>query len=107
MYPAALHIAARNLISATGAHAVILFGSRAAGDAHPDSDWDLAVILPNDITHGQWTPSTLQPLVTGLGQSFHVIAIRKSIYEAARLDPSSMSAEIHRDGLVVAGSPGL
>jgi hypothetical protein len=106
MYPAALHTAARNLISATSAHQILLFGSRARGDAHPDSDWDLAVILPSEIAHGQWTPSTLQPLVSGLGESFHLYPLRKSFYEMSRLNPSSMSAEIHRDGVLVAGRPG-
>jgi predicted nucleotidyltransferase len=29
--------------------AMILFGSRARGDAHPDSDYDLAVLLRGDL----------------------------------------------------------
>ncbi len=29
---------------------VILFGSRARGDARPDSDWDVAVILRDDAS---------------------------------------------------------
>lgn len=106
-YPPALRTAARNLIAATFAHQILLFGSRARGDAHDDSDWDLAVILPDDIAHGQWTRSVLQPLVSGLGESFHLYPIRRSAYEAARLNLSSMSAEIHRDGVVVAESPAL
>ena len=30
---------------------VILYGSRARGDAHPDSDWDLLVLLAGPVDH--------------------------------------------------------
>lgn len=33
--------------------ALILFGSRARGDAHPDSDWDLLLIAHN-LPHSTW-----------------------------------------------------
>lgn len=105
MYPAALHTAARNLLSATGAHQVILYGSRAHGDAAEDSDWNLAVILPDDLAPDQWTPSTLQPLVTGLGHSFHVVAMQKSVYDEARLNPGTVSNDVWKDGFVLAESP--
>jgi predicted nucleotidyltransferase len=29
---------------------IILYGSRARGDAEPDSDWDLLVLLDGDVT---------------------------------------------------------
>ena len=31
---------------------VILFGSRARGTAHDDSDWDFLVIMPTTLSHG-------------------------------------------------------
>jgi predicted nucleotidyltransferase len=30
---------------------IILYGSRARGDAEPDSDWDLLVLLDGDVTN--------------------------------------------------------
>lgn len=32
---------------------VILFGSRARGDAHPDSDWDFLVLLDGHVDHAR------------------------------------------------------
>lgn len=35
------------------ARRVLLFGSRAKGTAHPDSDWDLYVIINEDLPHSE------------------------------------------------------
>lgn len=32
---------------------IILYGSRARGDAAPDSDWDLLVLLDGPVTYGR------------------------------------------------------
>lgn len=34
---------------------VLLFGSRARGDARPDSDWDFLVIMPSSLPPGRRT----------------------------------------------------
>jgi uncharacterized protein len=44
--------------------AVVLFGSRARGDMHPDSDWDLLVIaegLPEGVLNRYQTPKRALP----------------------------------------------
>lgn len=101
MPPAAAH----NLFAATGAHQIFLYGSRARGDAAKDSDLRLAVIIPDGIEPGQLTPSTLQPLVTSLGESYQVVAMRKSVYDEARLSAGMVSFDVWTEGVVIAGSP--
>ena len=46
--PDAVRAAIRDLRGISGAETVYLFGSRARGDHREDSDWDLALILPDD-----------------------------------------------------------
>lgn len=43
--PVALHAALERLLALGGVQALVVFGSRARGEARPDSDLDLAVIL--------------------------------------------------------------
>jgi len=47
-------------------HKVILFGSRARGDATPDSDFDLLIVAPSDRPRWQRTPPIYR-LLAGLG----------------------------------------
>jgi predicted nucleotidyltransferase len=41
-----------------GPRQVWLFGSRARGDARPDSDWGIWLILPNDAPDADLDPAT-------------------------------------------------
>jgi predicted nucleotidyltransferase len=69
----AVEIAAVRLAEATDAEAIILFGSRARGDNDDESDWDLCVILPDNVEWGRFTPITLWSLVSDLGISIQVV----------------------------------
>lgn len=42
---------AREAVRSPAIDAVVLFGSRARGDSHPDSDWDVALIANSDLGH--------------------------------------------------------
>jgi len=101
--PAAVRTAAERLAAATGAEAVVLFGSRARGDADEKSDWDLCVILPDDVEPGRHTPLTLWPLVSDLGIPLQVVAIRRAVFEEQRADVNSVSHDVARDGVAIIG----
>jgi uncharacterized protein len=83
---------------------VILFGSRARGEATRDSDIDLLVVVDDD------TP--LEKLTTRAGYEAHrsnraadVFPIRAEAFERERVIANTLAAEADADGVVVYGSP--
>jgi uncharacterized protein len=99
----AVEIAAGRLAEATGAEAIILFGSRARGDNDDESDWDLCVILPDNVEWGRFTPITLWALVSDLGIPIQVVPIRRSVFEDKKTGINTLSHDIARDGVVIHG----
>jgi len=81
---------------------VLLFGSRARGDARPDSDWDLAVIVEGTLTwqrkHAIW--DRLSDLALD-DESFPVLSA--IVYDDAgwrrRLEHPSLVSTIAREGV--------
>jgi uncharacterized protein len=83
---------------------VILFGSRARGDAHRDSDIDLLVVVDDDTPPGKLTRRAGYEA----HQSRHaadVFPMRSEVFERDRVIPNTLAAEADADGIVVYGSP--
>jgi predicted nucleotidyltransferase len=99
----AIETAAVRLAEAADAEAIVLFGSRARGDNDGDSDWDLCVILPDNVEWGRFTPVTLWPLVSDLGVPIQVVPIRRSVFEEKKTGINNLSHDIARDGVVIHG----
>jgi uncharacterized protein len=93
--------AARRLADATNAVAVILFGSRARGDFRPDSDWDLCVVVPDDVKPGQFTSVSLWSTIADLAAPIQAAPVRKAIFEAKKNDINSLSHDVYQDGIVL------
>jgi predicted nucleotidyltransferase len=79
---------------------VILFGSRARGDAQADSDYDVAVFL--EPINRLWVESDglsrieLQTF-DDTGAQFHVIPLPKSAWD----DRTAFMGELRRDGIEI------
>ena len=100
----AVNEAALRLAQATRAEAVLLFGSRARGDERPDSDWDLCVVLPDDVEPGRFNAVTLWPIAAAEGESVQVYPIRRSVFEERRHDVTAVSHDIYQDGIILFGA---
>jgi predicted nucleotidyltransferase len=62
----------RQIVGAVQPLRIILFGSAARGDIHPNSDLDVLVVMPEG-THRRRTAQALYREIRGLGQAFDVI----------------------------------
>ena len=83
---------------------VILFGSRARGEATRDSDIDLLVIVDDD------TPAEILTSKSGYqvhrsGRAADVFPMRAETFESERNIVNTLAAEADLDGVVVYGSP--
>jgi predicted nucleotidyltransferase len=84
---------------------IILFGSRARGDARPDSDYDLVVELEfewNSEQHGTAYGRVMDSLRSVRGEaSVDVLLRRPGDIERRRDDPGYMDWDVAREGVIL------
>lgn len=76
-----------------------LFGSRARGDAHQGSDWDLLVVLPDDAPDSALNPSAAWGVQRGSGVEADVIPVRLSDFRECRDTVNTLSYVAVREGI--------
>ncbi|MBF0304468.1 MAG: nucleotidyltransferase domain-containing protein [Alphaproteobacteria bacterium] len=96
---AALDFLVGRMVSAAHPQAIWLFGSRAAGTARPDSDFDLMAILPDDDTVDVETRrARMAEAVMGAGVGVDVTACRASDFARFRDTAGSLVRTVHEQG---------
>ena len=85
--------------------ALFLFGSRAAGTARPDSDFDLLVILPDDDSGPPNYFAAYAP-VAGCGIGVDVVPCRLADFEADRHRPGTLAHAADSVGRLLYARPG-
>ena len=97
----ALQVAVDRLRAMAPVERVILFGSRARGDHDENTDWDLCVLLADELPRGAYTPSSMWSAVRDLGLTLQIVPMRRSVFEARRRDAGSLSRDVAKDGIVL------
>lgn len=77
---------------------IILFGSRARGDAGVDSDYDLMVLVSDDSSSAVWDRSILYDHMWDLGIAADVLIWTESAYTEKLHLKASLPATIEREG---------
>ena len=91
--------AARAVETCPGVEAVVLFGSRARGTAHPKSDWDVAVLSRADSAVEQQACRLL-----GEHERVNPFVLKPEAIEENRDQASRIEAAIARQGRLLAGA---
>jgi HEPN domain-containing protein/predicted nucleotidyltransferase len=85
---------------------VILFGSRARGDAQPDSDYDLLVEFETPLGYND-AVNEVHRAFRGVHSAVDILVRKPRELEAQRDDPGRMEWDIAREGILVYAAPGF
>ena len=78
-----------------------LFGSRARGDARPGSDWDLLMVVPDDLPDRECDALTIWRLQKGSGVHADIIACRATEFREDWNTVNTISHVVAREGRLV------
>jgi len=88
------------LVSSWRPRDIWLFGSRARGTAVPDSDWDLLVVVPDDLAPpGFDNPMTVWKMKQGTGVRADVLLCRTSELEDDRRTHNTIAYDAAVEGV--------
>jgi len=88
----------RRLVAACRPERIYLFGSQARGDAGPDSDYDLLVVVPSASLPPHRRDQQAFRALRGVGVAKDVIVWTREEFEARLGAPSSLPATVLREG---------
>jgi predicted nucleotidyltransferase len=88
----------RRLVAAYRPERIYLFGSMARGEAGPDSDYDLLVVVPDDAPPERRQSRLAYEVLWGTRQAADVIVWPKSTFERRARVVCSLPAIVLREG---------
>ncbi len=89
------------IVATWNPHQIWLFGSRARGDGRSTSDWDLFVVVPDDVAESSLDPVIGWRLQKEAGIRADVIPCRASDFEEDRCTPNTLCYEAATAGVLL------
>jgi predicted nucleotidyltransferase len=80
---------------------IYLFGSRARGEAGPDSDYDLLMVLPSSSLPRYQRDQAAFRALAGLGISKDIVVLTRAEFDRQRLARTSLPATVEREGILL------
>lgn len=91
----------RRLVNAYEPSRIYLFGSRARGDAGPDSDYDLMVIVPDDASPERKDSDLAYDALWGLREAGDILIWTNDRFQETRHLRSSLPGTVLREGVLL------
>jgi excisionase family DNA binding protein len=91
----------RRLVAAYEPERIYLFGSAARGDAGPDSDYDLLLVVPHDASPERSDPRRAYEALWGVGVAKDVLVWRRSDFDERLSVVTSLPATVLREGVLL------
>ena len=88
VFQGTLDTVVRRIVESVRPRQIILFGSAARGDMHPDSDLDLVIVMPEGVDRRSVARRVYQDLV-GVGFAADILVVESSavLQASADVDP--------------------
>jgi len=91
----------RRLVEAYQPERIYLFGSQARGEAGPDSDYDLLVVVPDDAAPTRCSSDLAYHALRGTGIAADVLVWTRSRFERRQHVVTSLPATVLREGRLI------
>ncbi len=88
----------RRLVGAYEPDLIYLFGSKARGEAGPDSDYDLLVVVPDNASPERRRSRLAYQTLRGTGIAADILVCTRSYFDARRHLKASLPGTILREG---------
>jgi predicted nucleotidyltransferase len=95
----------RNIIARLDPRRIILFGSQATGATHRDSDWDLLVVVDDDLPAERIGWRAMYEIHRGIDAAIDLIPCRESTFRERRDVVGSLPWMVATEGVVVYERP--
>jgi hypothetical protein len=88
----------RRLVEAYSPVRIYLFGSKARGDAGPDSDYDLLVVIPDDAPEHLRSSGVGYAAIGAVGVSKDILVCTEGFFQGRSRVKASLPATVLREG---------